>query len=325
MATTRAGPSSDVQRWGLHFSPDGSNLGARGAGGPGGCRAVTATPCRRVAALVYNTCGGPVTRSGVRTGVLVSPQGSAGQPRPVGSMGAGDRARHGWDAAVTLVTPIERRWQVRWRRRAILRALDRDWLIRLGHDLGWIPFEPVGDQFKRLNHLHYARWSLVNRLPRTCSDQPEEKGPHTLLLFTSHFDFGWRRYLGTFIEGVGNGMQHLWADAPSWVAPSDGFNRFEKFVDARARRAWPHLRRVPELVMQRRSLRTADPRRLRELRRQRGSAARSTRRRDGSGGAADGPSFGGCSTAWATCPPFARSIGGFPLRRCRRSPIRRRG
>ena len=146
-------------------------------------------------------------------------------------MGADDRAHHGWDAAVTLVTPIERRWRVRWRRRAILRALDRDWLIRLGHDLGPVPFEPVDDQFKRLNHLHYARWSLVDRLPRTCRDQPEETGPHTLLLFTSHFDFGWRRYLGTFIEAVGNGLQHLWGDAPSWVAPSDGFYRFEKFVE----------------------------------------------------------------------------------------------
>jgi hypothetical protein len=146
-------------------------------------------------------------------------------------MEACDRARHGWDAAVTLVTPIERRWQVRRQRSAILRAFDRDWLIRFGNDLGWIPFEPVGDQFKRLNHLHYARWSLVDRLPRTSADQPEETGPYTLLLFTSHFDFGWRRYLGTFIEAVGNGLQHLWADAPSWVAPGDGFSRFERFVD----------------------------------------------------------------------------------------------
>jgi hypothetical protein len=146
-------------------------------------------------------------------------------------MGAEDRARHGWDAAVTLVTPIERRWPVRWRRKAIVRALDRDWLIRFGRDVKRDVFEPVGDQFKRLNHLHYARWSLVDRLPRTSPEQPDETGPYTLLLFTSHFDFGWRRYLGTFIEVVGNGMQHLWGDSPSWVAPSDGFYRFEKFVE----------------------------------------------------------------------------------------------
>lgn len=141
------------------------------------------------------------------------------------------RRQHGWDAAVTLVTPIERRRRVRWVRKLILGAFDRTWLIDAGHDLGVIPFEPLEDQFKRFNHLHYARWSVVDRLPRTSCDQPEEPGPYTLLLFTSHFDFGWRRYLGTFIEGLGNGLQHLWGDAPSWRLPSDGFSRFEEFVE----------------------------------------------------------------------------------------------
>jgi hypothetical protein len=140
------------------------------------------------------------------------------------------RERHGWDAAVTLVTPIERRRAVRWKRKLILGAFDRTWLIDAGRDLGVVPFEPLEDQFKRFNHLHYARWSLVDRLPRT-SRKPKETGPYTLLLFTSHFDFGWRRYLGTFIEGLGDGLQHLWGDSPSWRMPSDGFSRFEKFVE----------------------------------------------------------------------------------------------
>jgi hypothetical protein len=142
-----------------------------------------------------------------------------------------DRARHGWDAAVTLVTPIERRRRVRWTRKFILGALDRTWLINAGRELGVVPIEPLDDQFKRLNHLHCARWSLVDRLPRTSRAQPEERGPYMLLLFTSHFDFGWRRYLGTFIEGVGDGMQHLWSDSPSWRSPRDGFSQFEKFVE----------------------------------------------------------------------------------------------
>jgi hypothetical protein len=141
------------------------------------------------------------------------------------------RESHGWDAAVTLVTPIERRRWVRWKRKLILGAFDRTWLIDAGHDLGVVPFEPLEDQFKRFNHLHYARWSLVERLPRTSRHQPRETGPYTLLLFTSHFDFGWRRYLGTFIEGLGDGLQHLWGDSPSWRMPSDGFSRFEKFVE----------------------------------------------------------------------------------------------
>lgn len=142
-----------------------------------------------------------------------------------------DRRDHGWDAAVTLVTAIERRARVRWTRKFILGALDRTWLIRAGREVGLVPIEPLDDQFKRFNHLHYARWSLVDCLPRTSRRQPEETGPYTLLLFTSHFDFGWRRYLGTFIEGIGNGLQHIWGDSPSWRAPGDGFSKFEKFVE----------------------------------------------------------------------------------------------
>lgn len=131
-----------------------------------------------------------------------------------------ERAKHGWDAAVTLVTPIDRRLRVLWRRKLVLAALNRLWLI-----------DPLQDEFKRFNHLHYARWSLVDRLPRTSRRQPREPGPYTLLLFTSHFDFGWRRYLGTFIEVTRDGLQHLWGDAPSWRSPRDGFAQFEKFVE----------------------------------------------------------------------------------------------
>jgi hypothetical protein len=147
-------------------------------------------------------------------------------------MDADERRRHGWDAAVTLVTPIARRRATRWKRKAILGALDRDWLIEAGGALGLVRFPPLDDQFKRFNHLHYARWSLVDRLPHTSPEQPPESGPYTLLLFTSHFDFGWRRYLGTFIEAIGNGLQHLWGDSPSWRRPEDGFRRFESFVEA---------------------------------------------------------------------------------------------
>jgi hypothetical protein len=142
-----------------------------------------------------------------------------------------DRARTGWDAAVTLVTPIERRPRVRSTRRSVLAFLDRSWLIELGRRLGVVNIAPLTETFKRLNHLHYARWSLVNSLPRTSPDQPKETGAYTLLLFTSHFDFGWRRYLGTFIEASGDRLRLLWADAPSWVSPVEGYARFERFVE----------------------------------------------------------------------------------------------
>lgn len=144
---------------------------------------------------------------------------------------AKERRDHGWDAAVTLVTPIDRSRPIRWRRRFVLTALNHGWLLELGQGLGLPHLPPLEDNFKLFNHLHVARWSLVDDLPRTSPDQPKETGRYTLLLFTSHFDFGWRRYLGTFIESIGDGLNLLWADAPSWVSPQDGFSQFEQFVD----------------------------------------------------------------------------------------------
>jgi hypothetical protein len=141
------------------------------------------------------------------------------------------RERHGWDAAVTLVTPIERRWAVRWKRRVVLLGINHGWILDTGRRWGLGLPLPLEQSFKRFNHLHAARWSLVESLPVTSPDQPREPGRYTLLLFTSHFDFGWRRYLGTFIEATGDGLQHLWGDAPSWVSPDEGFARFEQFVD----------------------------------------------------------------------------------------------
>lgn len=143
-----------------------------------------------------------------------------------------EREHHGWEAAVTLVTPIKSGWWPRRKRRFIMSALNRQWEVDLSNRIpGFGLRETVGDKFKVFNHLHYARWSLVDKLPRPTRQQPRESGPYTLLLFTAHFDFGWRRYLGTFIETISSGLWALWGDAPSWVWPKDGFARFERFVD----------------------------------------------------------------------------------------------
>lgn len=138
-----------------------------------------------------------------------------------------DRRLHGWSAAVNLVTPIHYRHVPR--RAATLWTLKRGWAVRAMRRAGLLQIRPVENQLRRLNHLHVARWSLVPRLPWV-EGAKCETGVHSLLLFTSHFDAGWRRYLGTFIETTGNGLAHLWGDTPSWRFPTDGSRDFENFV-----------------------------------------------------------------------------------------------
>ena len=145
----------------------------------------------------------------------------------VGQMNASERREHGWDAAVNLITPIPRTRLLQ--RYLQLRAINSDWIVRLAHQVGATDTEPIDDEIRRLNHLHVARWSLVWRFPRPGRARPEP-GRHSLLLFTSHFDFGWKRYLGTFIETTGDGLSTLWGDIPSWRTVGEGSRQFENLV-----------------------------------------------------------------------------------------------
>jgi hypothetical protein len=135
-----------------------------------------------------------------------------------------------FDAAVNLITPISR-MRAAFRHASHKLALGSDASLELARRVGLPSTKPLEHLFRRLSHLHYARWSVCRRLshlPR--AKQPRETGPFTLQLFTSYFDHGWRPYLGSFIESTQDGLGLLWGDAPTWRSPSHGHRRFENFV-----------------------------------------------------------------------------------------------
>jgi hypothetical protein len=135
-----------------------------------------------------------------------------------------------FDAAVNLITPISRR-RAPFRHASHKLALGSDASLELARRLGLPSTKSLEHLFRRLSHLHYARWSVCRRLPRLPrTKQPRETGPFTLQLFTSHFDHGWRPYLGSFIESTQDGLGSLWGDVPTWRSPSHGHRRFENFV-----------------------------------------------------------------------------------------------
>jgi hypothetical protein len=150
------------------------------------------------------------------------------------SGGAGTRVRDErsdpFDGAVNLITPISRLrapFRHASHRYALGSEASLDWARRVGLPSA----RPLEHQFRRLSHLHYARWSVCRRLPRLPgTDQPREAGPYTLQLFTSSFDRGWRPYLGSFIESIQDGLAMLWGDTSTWRWPSHGHRRFENFV-----------------------------------------------------------------------------------------------
>lgn len=132
--------------------------------------------------------------------------------------------------AVNLITPISRR-RAPFRHASHRLALGSDASLEWARRLGLPSTRPLEHQFRRLSHLHYARWSVCRRLPHLPDTyQRVEDGRYTLQLFTSYFDHRWRPYLGSFIESTQDGLASLWGDTPTWRSATDGHRRFENFV-----------------------------------------------------------------------------------------------
>lgn len=84
---------------------------------------------------------------------------------------------------------------------------------------------PFEEQVKRLEFIHFARWTLVPRLPgeRRLRSRP-------LNFFVTNFDGGSPDYIGSFVDGFGvYGMSTQWGSTPGWPrrdATVDGLIRF---------------------------------------------------------------------------------------------------
>ena len=59
--------------------------------------------------------------------------------------------------------------------------------------------------------IHFARWSVIERLPPSPDEPAGRRLAHPYLLFESHFDTDTSAYVDNFIEITPNRMRLVWA------------------------------------------------------------------------------------------------------------------
>jgi hypothetical protein len=79
----------------------------------------------------------------------------------------------------------------------------------------------------RLSFIHFARWTLVKRMPPGRSGQ-KLRYPH--LFFESNFNGGWEEYIDAFAHILTRGMKFFWSSAYGFPnpLPTAPFKRYIK-------------------------------------------------------------------------------------------------
>lgn len=70
-----------------------------------------------------------------------------------------------------------------------------------------------------LSFIHYARWSIIRRLPGAHESVAGERLHHTYLLFESNFNGTWDEYIDAFSEVVPTRMRAIWGSSYGFPGP----------------------------------------------------------------------------------------------------------
>ncbi len=64
-----------------------------------------------------------------------------------------------------------------------------------------------------LSFIHFARWSLVSKIPWNGSEQRKQKLRYTHMYFESNFNGGWEEYIDAFSHILTSGMAAFWGSS----------------------------------------------------------------------------------------------------------------
>jgi hypothetical protein len=65
----------------------------------------------------------------------------------------------------------------------------------------------------RLSFIHFARWSLVKRVPYNGAPQPKQRLHYPHMYFESNFNGGWEEYIDAFSHILTSGMAAFWGSS----------------------------------------------------------------------------------------------------------------
>jgi hypothetical protein len=71
----------------------------------------------------------------------------------------------------------------------------------------------------KLSFIHFARWTLVRRIPYNGEPQQREKLSYPRLFFESNFNGGWEEYIDAFSHILTKGMTFFWGSSYGFPKP----------------------------------------------------------------------------------------------------------
>ncbi len=71
----------------------------------------------------------------------------------------------------------------------------------------------------QLSFIHFARWTLVHRIPFNGPPQREEELRYAHLFFESNFNGGWEEYIDAFSHILTRGMTFFWGSSYGFPKP----------------------------------------------------------------------------------------------------------
>jgi hypothetical protein len=133
---------------------------------------------------------------------LVSDGGSA-PAEPITATGTAPRNVDGQAIAITVFSSVNRLGQL-WLPLVFLYA-------RL--------FPKSTGTLGRLSFIHFARWTLVRRIPYNGPPQRKETLNYPRLFFESNFNGGWQEYIDAFSHILTTGMKAFWGTSYGFPQP----------------------------------------------------------------------------------------------------------
>ena len=71
----------------------------------------------------------------------------------------------------------------------------------------------------KLSFIHFARWSLVERMPHNGPPQKRDRLHYAHLFFESNFNGGWEEYIDAFSHILTSGMTAFWGTSYGFPKP----------------------------------------------------------------------------------------------------------
>lgn len=80
-------------------------------------------------------------------------------------------------------------------------------------------FRKVTGTLAALSFIHFARWSIVKRIPQNGPPQEPERLNYRYLFFESNFNGSWEQYIDAFSNILGPAMKAYWGSSYGFPGP----------------------------------------------------------------------------------------------------------